>query len=347
MNAYFCEKNELENYLQYLQEREPYCREERQFAALLYSVFLKKREKGKIPADKITEDIVEACLGSNDIIIEDVYFEATLMRDFFERNREGFNKKLLNFVLGEEKALSEKYPEQLKTYNLGGKAAKTEIEGIIRSEIAPKGAELPAIIQGKEVKAVDRSEDMILIKKKLRLDIAGMMMNATPDILVKYRMKETDGKSYVKALECKYKSGEGEYTSVGVTCKMQFFIQECIMCFLFGHRTEEDIYYPEQPKGGAWREKKGKEGDEYEKRKGNVWWNEIFMSVFKDIIEQESRPGKNINAGVQVIRFAGSNEKEKKIKKKQIKKQIKEKQIKIKDLLDAVYENKMERQGDS
>lgn len=76
MKAYFDEGNRLENYLQ---EGTLYCREERQFAALLYSVFLKKREKGKMPADQKTEEIVKACLGSNDIIIEDVYFEATLM----------------------------------------------------------------------------------------------------------------------------------------------------------------------------------------------------------------------------------------------------------------------------
>ena len=80
MKAYFDEGNRLENYLQ---KGTLYCREERQFAALLYSEFLKKREKGKMPADQKTEEIVKACLGSNDIIIEDVYFEATLMRDFF------------------------------------------------------------------------------------------------------------------------------------------------------------------------------------------------------------------------------------------------------------------------
>ena len=78
MKAYFDEKSRLEDYLQ---EGKPYCREERQFATLLYSVFLKKREKGKMPADQKTEEIVKACLGSNDIIIEDVYFEVTLMRD--------------------------------------------------------------------------------------------------------------------------------------------------------------------------------------------------------------------------------------------------------------------------
>ena len=329
MKAYFDEGNRLENYLQ---EGTLYCREERQFAALLYSVFLKKREKGKMPADQKTEEIVKACLGSNDIIIEDVYFEATLMRDFFfnsnKKEKENFNEKLLDFVLGGEKALKDKCPEQLKTkdgisYNLGGRAAKKEIKRMEEETVSGK---LPQVIQDHEIKNIVNKEDQLFIKTKLRLDIAGMMMNAIPDILVKYKYNETDEKSYVKALECKFESEEGEYMAAGVSCKMQFFIQDCIMCFLFG-QTQKEVHHPEQPKGGVWKEKKG---DEYEERKNRVW-NEIFVSVFKSILKQESKPGNHINGGVEVIGFVKADEK---VKKNKVKLDT---EIKIKDLLNAAY----------
>ena len=323
MKAYF-DENRLEDYLQEGKKGTPYCREERQFAALLYSVFLKKREKGKMPADQKTEEIVKACLGSNDIIIEDVYFEVTLMRDFFEGNKEDFNRKLLDFVLGGENALKEKCLGRLKTkdgipYNLGGRAAKKEINEIMEEETV--SGRLLQVIQNHKIRNIVDNEDQL--KRRLRLDIAGMMMNAIPDILVKYKYNETDEKSYVKALECKYESKEGAYTAAGVTCKMQFFIQDCIMCFLFG-QTQKEVHDPEMPNGGVWIKKKG---NEYEERKKRVW-DEIFVSVFKGILEQENEPGNHINGGVEVIRFAGAH------KKSNNESEI---QIKIKDLLDAAY----------
>lgn len=330
MKAYF-DENRLEDYLQEGKKGTPYCREERQFAALLYSVFLKKREKGKMPADQKTEEIVKACLGSNDIIIEDVYFEVTLMRDFFVRNKGDFNQKLLDFVLGGEEALKEDgIPLKTKDdtpYNLGGRAAKKEIREIMEGEMAQKGAEMNQtfsrrrlqVIQNHKIKNIVDNEDQL--KRRLRLDIAGMMMNAIPDILVKYKYNETDEESYVKALECKYESKEGAYTAAGVTCKMQFFIQDCIMCFLFG-QTQKEVHDPERPNGGVWI--KGE-------RKEEEVWDEIFVSVFKGILEQENEPGNHINGGVEVIRFAGADEKVKKNKAKL------DTEIKIKDLLEAAY----------
>jgi len=75
----------------------PICREERQYALYLSNVL---RYYGKDPENKTTnrigdnekvKNIFKAC-GFNDvdlknIVIENVYYEATFMRDFFERNR--------------------------------------------------------------------------------------------------------------------------------------------------------------------------------------------------------------------------------------------------------------------
>ena len=47
------------------------------------------------------------------------------------------------------------------------------------------------------------------IREKSCLDIASMMMNATPDIVVIYGYEGAEDRKYAKVLECKYKSKEG------------------------------------------------------------------------------------------------------------------------------------------
>jgi hypothetical protein len=101
MNSFFkkgdlsmCEDLNIKNYVN---GNYPVCREERQYALYLSNVL---RYYGKNPKNKTTnrigdneevKNIFKAC-GFNDvdlknIVIENVYYEATFMRDFFERNR--------------------------------------------------------------------------------------------------------------------------------------------------------------------------------------------------------------------------------------------------------------------
>lgn len=90
----------------------------------------------------------------------------------------------------------------------------------------------------------NETEDVPQLYEKACLDIARMMMNATPDLLVIYRI---GGERYAKALECKYQSGQGTYEDVvGVGIKMQYFIQECVMSFLFG---KNDLFRKNETKG--------------------------------------------------------------------------------------------------
>lgn len=327
MEAYLGEKNKLENYL----KGELYCREERQFAALLYSVFLRKKRNGKAKINKKAEGIIKDCLGisNEEYKIKDVYFEATLMRDYFcKGKKDEFNRRLLEFCMAGDGGLKEKDIEQPKTengtsYNLGQKGAK---QNIGKEDISEWLRDyIPKVISGEQT--ISEGDQMMIqkAKEKSLLDIAGMMMNATPDILVIY---EKGGSTYAKALECKYTSDEGPYKDVaGVERKMQYFIQECIMLFLFGGKPDKpvDYHYPPCPQRGIWRTN---ENSEEKNRKKNVW-KEIFLKMYKNIMEQEYAVGKIINAGVEVIRFVKStgegNKKQKEIK------------IEIKDLLDIIY----------
>ena len=91
---------------------------------------------------------------------------------------------------------------------------------------------------------------------------------------------------------------------------------------------KQKLHYPQiWPQTG---DRASPERNEYEERKNRVW-DEIFVSVFKGILEQENEPGNHINGGVEVIRFAGAD---KKVKKNKVKLDT---EIKIKDLLDATY----------
>lgn len=327
MEAYL-NKNELKKYLE--GESGPYCREERQFAVFLYYIFLKEKwNKG----DSKTKEIVQRCLypknkERKDIKIIDVYFEAALMRDYYEKNN-NFNEMLLKFCLGWLGKEVETLCKKTKGCNLGAKKAKS----IIQSYLDLDNTKVVEIIENED------SEKYNDIKEKACLDIARMMMNATPDILVIYKEKgEEETATKAKALECKYESDEGTYKDVaGAEYKMQLFIQECIMCFLFGKDGTDrwKRHIPQRPKSSkVWGKKKDKPNDK---------WEEICGKVYKEILNQEwgteelrsieesgsiEKSGSIKNAGVELIRF------------KEEKKKENYTLILAKDLMEEVYNNK-------
>jgi len=143
----------------------------------------------------------------------------------------------------------------------------------------------------------DGDEKIRLIKERVCLDIAGMMMNATPDLLIVYEYEANEksgnasrGNTHVKALECKYLSGEGTYKDmVDVEYKMQFFIQKGIMQFCFG-KGEKDIIPPSCPSSQIW--KKNKE-----------LWEKTYGKVYKKIFTQDWQSKDLSNAGVEIIQF--------------------------------------------
>lgn len=171
----------------YISDEYSICREERQYALFLYNILKKHR---KADGDKIKEIFTACCLPLK-AEIENVFYEATFMRDLFERNRRlilsdnpdvnllskdfkpdktgrfnqenSFNYKLLKYLKIDIDVLSDEYKE----HNLGGKGIECD-------------------------------------------ETAKQMMRATPDIAVIYSL---EGERYLHFLECKFESYEGSYKS--------------------------------------------------------------------------------------------------------------------------------------
>ena len=295
MKAYLNEKK-LEDYL----GRKLVCREERQFALFLYLAFLEKK-KGNL--DPWITELVKFCLEEKeqDPIIEEVYYEATLMRDYFAgcKKRSGseaeeFNRGLLHFCLdflpcGKERA--DKCIEEL-TENCGGRMDCHLGTKKVKDAIKKRYPNIKAIMK-------NETEDVPQLYEKACLDIARMMMNATPDLLVIYRI---GGERYAKALECKYQSGQGTYEDVlGVGIKMQYFIQECVMSFLFGKndlfRKNKEIIEEKLPK-------KPKKATLWCDENGSTTRRDMFWeNVYKGILNQETVSEGIRNKGVSEIKF--------------------------------------------
>ena len=316
MEAYLNEKK-LEDYL----GRKLVCREERQFALFLYLAFLEKK-KGNL--DPWITELVKFCLEEKeqDPIIEEVYYEATLMRDYFAgcKKRSGseaeeFNRGLLHFCLdflpcGKERA--DKCIEEL-TENCGGRMDCHLGTKKVKDAIKKRYPNIKAIMK-------NETEDVPQLYEKACLDIARMMMNATPDLLVIYRI---GGERYAKALECKYQSGQGTYEDVlGVGIKMQYFIQECVMSFLFGKndlfRKNKEIIEEKLPK-------KPKKATLWCDENGSTTRRDMFWeNVYKGILNQETVSEGIRNKGVSEIKFFDKVEE-------------KSKRIDIRELLEHMY----------
>lgn len=265
------------------QKGTPICREERQYALFLYNIFLQKKKHDKCPeAVEISEtvnEIIKSCLGEepNSIRIEHVFYEATLMRDYhhYSENKKGFLNDLLNFCFVEKgdeidhliKAISNK----LKGDNPGAKNGS--LDTFLKTIHSPLS--------------------------NISYDFVKMMMNATPDIMVIYRAGNA---LLAKGIECKYLSQEGRYEDAikGSRIKMQYFVQECVMAFLFGDWSESfSDHKILKPTKGNWVTEKP----------GQPNWESTYDRYCKDIFAKKPKgivgngDEKILNKGITVVRF--------------------------------------------
>lgn len=263
MSMTFDDDRILTNFLN--SKGKPICREERQYALFFYNALLDVKRKGNWEAfrkliiieknekdnDNSIDNFIKKMLGVNmldvknlnDIHIKQVFYEATLMRDFFnscnDDGKKNFNENLLEFVLSYnyktvslylEDGECDKYKNKLSGSAHFGSSSKSnklpqEIRNLILKD--PKGSK-------KERKEFEKNEKEYIIASRLQL--AKYMMNATPDILVYYTITLDDKEQeYVRAIECKYESGIGTYEDIfGKRRPLQIFVQRLIMTFLFG-----------------------------------------------------------------------------------------------------------------
>jgi len=233
----------IDNYIRFYKKDDkakecpPICREERQYALYLSNVL---RYYGKDPQNRIRDNekvknIFKAC-GFNDvdlknIVIENVYYEATFMRDFFERNRKihfendakiteenkrlSFNLRLLkycwcNYLKESKDELEDFIAEEIEMTNFEEKnyGSRNEIPFLKYAEYVKKNFK-----NEKEFKEeCDSIENKREFSKDIKLRrIVRAMMNAKPDLAVIYYDNKGKGLRKLLFIECKYKSQEDKY----------------------------------------------------------------------------------------------------------------------------------------
>ena len=237
----------------YVKDNLSICREERQYALYLSNVlrYYGKNPSGK-PANRIGNDaevkkIFIACgFKENEldnVVIENVFYEATFMRDFFERNRrihlskpskkedvclqktfrrssyvikdkeKSFNRKLLCFCW-EKIGQSKKGNEEIDFNNLG------------------------------DIEEYNYGRNEIPVKFKAIKNLARAMMNSKPDLAVIYHYGENAEKKKLLFLECKFESSEdktdGDNGEKYTQRKIQGYIAE-FLCNIKDNKYLTDV----------------------------------------------------------------------------------------------------------
>lgn len=172
------------------------CREERQYAVFLYNI-LRAYSNPERRQGEVQEKIFNACGLKNNYEIEKVFYEATFMRDIFERNRrivlgKGQKDKLLNKTFSPHSYELNKVHTDISVSLLNEWSFNHRIKKYCKIDESPNEKE----------HNLGHGENIELAR----------MMNAKPDIAVIYKVNE-GGKTERRLLfvECKFESGESKY----------------------------------------------------------------------------------------------------------------------------------------
>lgn len=206
----------IDNYLiegRYEQDYGPeysICREERQYALFLYNV-LRAYSKGIYSEKTVGEDISELenilkLCGLEGMKINKIYYEATFMRDFFERDRRlGYCKeayeRLKNKDFSYEKSRTVENDDNSKSFNQRLMEYVNE-HGKYGYDVIGNRA-----FHGYMDLHMGSSMDVDEQYSKMFAEIK-YMMNSKPDIAV---VCEKDGRKILRFIECKFESGESKY----------------------------------------------------------------------------------------------------------------------------------------
>ena len=215
----------------FIKTNNPVCREERQYAAFLYSMFLNvMNNKGGKEEIKIVSDIIK----NYDSIVH-VFFEVSIMRDYFYalsvNEKTEFNKALL----------------------ISRGITSDDIDVIPDSLGSPS-------------KDWREKQNSLPRDKSSELQYARYMMRAKPDLMVLFTRGE---RKYVRIIECKYTQEEGRYKDCDGRLKIkQKEVQASIIAFLFGENgilkfDGETVLYEGDGVTEVDFEKKNDNGGEY------------------------------------------------------------------------------------
>ena len=175
------------------------CREERQYALFLYNVLRRYHDLKSRKGNDDVEKIISACGIPVKAEIEYVFYEATFMRDFFERNRRiKLSPKCDRPQKPENTALNKTFKPS--TYEMtDDESFNAKLIEYYKKEINKKS---DITFQG-TYKGIEHN----LGGKSIECDtIIRSMMNSKPDIAVIYALGK---EKYLHFIECKFESGEG------------------------------------------------------------------------------------------------------------------------------------------
>lgn len=228
---------------QYLNGNASICREERQYALFLYNIL-----KSSAFMDRKGEKVTDILEKSGIVIsgkIENVFYEAAFMRDFFERDRE---KLYLEFA-----------PEKREVHNKNFEYTSDKFCTYYgRKETNFNKALIDFISQIEEPEVREQIEneyqDIKNKREKIRpvnlghndmfggnniypciSFIARCMMNAKPDIAVLYQ------DNTLQFLECKFETkSQGQYRENGINLN-QAYVQDLIADFLKKNHYVDEV----------------------------------------------------------------------------------------------------------
>lgn len=245
-NRYKCS---MENFIM---DEYSICREERQYAVFLYNI-LRKYGKKQAREELAGEErdtilkILEACGIEADDDIEYVFYEATFMRDFFERERRYSAARKYDSNKVGAKLLQKTYANDTKWENIGDDAAEKCFNyQLIRyvHEHDEDYGQHQSQHQARHQNKMDENLKAILRYNLGHTPIPGRpqiegarlndrekekikdMMNAKPDIAVIYRGgsdEDDEEKNYLLFIECKFESYEDSYDGENLSqCSVQY-----------------------------------------------------------------------------------------------------------------------------
>lgn len=228
----------------YISDEFSICREERQYALYLSNVlryYGKNPNKNRIDNEKIKNIFIACGFNEKDvenIVIENVFYEATFMRDFFERNRriglsDSPKTKCLQKTFTPSSYIISNKEKSFNRKLLSFCWMKTGHPKTKEEEIDFNKLELYEFNYGQN----DLPGRFIAIKNLTRA-----MMNSKPDLAVIYRDSKSDKREKLLFLECKFDSGEDKVSGdEGTDDYTQTAIQGYIAEFLCKYYLDIDV----------------------------------------------------------------------------------------------------------
>lgn len=187
------------------------CREERQYAVFLYNILRKYNTPEKRKEDPRIGTIFRNCYIPPEAEIRSVFYEATFMRDFFERNRR------VELGLKMEKNLEEQLLRRKPSFSRNHYLDK----GSFNEKLIQYAADTDQLTYmgkennlGRNPVECDKLAGEELSPEKISeiKRIIPYMMNVKPDIAVVYQEDQKEsGPDMLLFLECKFESEESSY----------------------------------------------------------------------------------------------------------------------------------------